>query len=97
MKEKMISEKTLLRKSIIAFAVFIVAGAAVYYGWKQLRTEADDEGVQKKSDIFKRPVFWAPLAAGILFDPDGLCNPGKAVPAARMCREHKKGFNFLLE
>ncbi len=47
MKEKIISEKTLLRKSIIAFAVFIVAIGAGYYGWKQLRTESDDAGVQK--------------------------------------------------
>jgi hypothetical protein len=23
-----------------------------------------------------------------------LCNPGKAVPAQRMCREYRKGFNF---
>ncbi len=28
----------------------------------------DDEGTKKKSDIFKRPAFWLPLASGILFD-----------------------------
>jgi len=28
----------------------------------------DDPGVKKKSDIFKQPAFWIPLAAGILLD-----------------------------
>ncbi|MEO6221350.1 MAG: efflux RND transporter permease subunit, partial [Ginsengibacter sp.] len=32
----------------------------------------DEEGVQKKSGIFKRPAFWVPLAAGILFDLAGV-------------------------
>ncbi len=32
----------------------------------------DDEGVKKKSDVFKRPAFWVPLAAGILFDLAGV-------------------------
>jgi multidrug efflux pump len=32
----------------------------------------DEEGVKKKSDIFKRPAFWVPLAAGILFDLAGV-------------------------
>ena len=28
----------------------------------------DDDVVRKKSDVFKRPAFWVPLAGGILFD-----------------------------
>jgi len=28
------------------------------------------------------------------FNPLGLCNPGKAIPTQKMCREHKKGFDF---
>lgn len=32
----------------------------------------DDESVKRKSDIFKRPAFWLPLAAGILFDLAGI-------------------------
>ena len=32
----------------------------------------DEEGIQKKSDVFKSPAFWVPLAAGILFDLAGV-------------------------
>ncbi len=28
----------------------------------------DDEGTKRKSEVFKRPAFWLPLAAGIIFD-----------------------------
>ncbi len=47
--------------------------------------------------IFDEASLAAMIGVKDVFNPDGLCNPGKAVPAARMCREHKKGFNFLLE
>ena len=47
--------------------------------------------------IFDEASLATMLGVKQVFNPDGLCNPGKAVPAARMCREHKKGFNFLLE
>ena len=29
-----------------------------------------------------------------VFNPLGLCNPGKAVPSPRMCREYRPGFTF---
>ena len=29
-----------------------------------------------------------------VFNPQGLCNPGKAVPSPRMCREYRPGFTF---
>ena len=32
----------------------------------------DTEGARRKSEIFKRPAFWLPLAAGILFDLGGV-------------------------
>jgi FAD/FMN-containing dehydrogenase len=47
--------------------------------------------------IFDQASMDVMLQVKEVFNPDGLCNPGKAVPAVRMCREHKKGFNFLLE
>jgi hypothetical protein len=25
-----------------------------------------------------------------VFNPTGLCNPGKAIPAEKMCREHRQ-------
>jgi glycolate oxidase subunit GlcD len=44
--------------------------------------------------IFDQASLDAMLAVKSVFNPTGLCNPGKAVPAQRMCREHKKGFDF---
>jgi multidrug efflux pump subunit AcrB len=32
----------------------------------------DTEGAKRKSEIFKRPAFWIPLGAGILFDLGGV-------------------------
>lgn len=46
--------------------------------------------------IFDQASLNAMLAVKEVFNPMGLCNPGKAVPAQRMCREHRKGFNFEL-
>lgn len=47
MREKIISEKKLLLKTIIAFAVFIIAFAICFYLWKKLRHEEKTAGVQK--------------------------------------------------
>jgi glycolate oxidase subunit GlcD len=44
--------------------------------------------------IFDQASLDTMLAVKSVFNPDGLCNPGKAVPAQRMCREYKKGFDF---
>jgi len=44
--------------------------------------------------IFDQASLDAMLAVKDVFNPLGLCNPGKAVPAQKMCREHKKGFDF---
>ena len=44
--------------------------------------------------IFDQASLDAMLAVKDVFNPSGLCNPGKAVPAQKMCREHKKGFDF---
>ena len=46
--------------------------------------------------IFDQASLDAMLAVKDVFNPLGLCNPGKAVPAQRMCREYRKGFNFEL-
>ncbi|MBL8170645.1 MAG: FAD-binding protein [Acidobacteria bacterium] len=44
--------------------------------------------------IFDQNSLETMLAVKDVFNPLGLCNPGKAVPAQKMCREHKKGFDF---
>jgi glycolate oxidase len=44
--------------------------------------------------IFDQASLDAMLAVKDVFNPLGLCNPGKAVPAQRMCREYRKGFDF---
>ncbi|HMX27805.1 MAG TPA: FAD-linked oxidase C-terminal domain-containing protein, partial [Blastocatellia bacterium] len=46
--------------------------------------------------IFDQASLDAMIAVKGVFNPLGLCNPGKAVPAQKMCREHKKGFEHLL-
>jgi glycolate oxidase subunit GlcD len=46
--------------------------------------------------IFDQASLDAMLAVKDVFNPLGLCNPGKAVPAQKMCREHKKGFEHLI-
>jgi len=47
MKEKIISEKTLLLKTFFAFVFFIGAFAIGVYAWKKLRNEEKVGGVQK--------------------------------------------------
>ena len=44
--------------------------------------------------IFDQASLDTMLAVKEIFNPFGLCNPGKAVPAQKMCREYKKGFAF---
>ena len=44
--------------------------------------------------IFDEGSLDTMLAVKDVFNPLGLCNPGKAVPAQRMCREYRKGFEF---
>ncbi len=44
--------------------------------------------------IFDQASLNAMLAVKEVFNPLGLCNPGKAVPTQRMCKEYKKGFVF---
>ena len=44
--------------------------------------------------IFDQASLDAMLAVREVFNPTGLCNPGKAVPAAKMCREYRPGFSF---
>jgi len=44
--------------------------------------------------IFDQASLDAMLAVREVFNPIGLCNPGKAIPAQKMCREHKQGFKF---
>jgi glycolate oxidase subunit GlcD len=44
--------------------------------------------------IFDQASLDAMLAVKEVFNPTGLCNPGKAVPAQKMCREYRKGFAF---
>lgn len=46
--------------------------------------------------IFDQASLDAMLAVKEIFNPLGLCNPGKAVPAQRMCREYRKGFDFAI-
>ena len=44
--------------------------------------------------IFDQASLDAMLAVKEVFNPLGLCNPGKAVPSGRMCKEYRKGFEF---
>jgi glycolate oxidase subunit GlcD len=44
--------------------------------------------------IFNQASLDAMLAVKDVFNPLGLCNPGKAVPAPKMCKEYRKGFEF---
>jgi glycolate oxidase subunit GlcD len=44
--------------------------------------------------IFDQTSLDTMLAVKEVFNPLGLCNPGKAVPAQRMCKEYRKGFDF---
>jgi glycolate oxidase subunit GlcD len=44
--------------------------------------------------IFNQASLDAMLAVKEVFNPLGLCNPGKAVPTQKMCKEYKKGFDF---
>jgi len=41
--------------------------------------------------IFDQASLDAMLAVREVFNPRGLCNPGKAIPAQKMCREYRKG------
>jgi glycolate oxidase subunit GlcD len=47
--------------------------------------------------IFDRASLDAMLAVKDVFNPLGLCNPGKAVPAQRMCREYRKGMEAVIQ
>ena len=47
--------------------------------------------------IFDQASLDAMLAVKDTFNPLGLCNPGKAVPAQRMCREYRKGMEAATE
>ena len=40
--------------------------------------------------IFDQASLDAMLAVKEVFNPTGLCNPGKAIPAQKMCREYRK-------
>ena len=42
------------------------------------------------SMIFDQASLDAMLVVKEVFNPTGLCNPGKAIPAQKMCREHRK-------
>ncbi|MCI0336449.1 MAG: FAD-binding protein [Acidobacteria bacterium] len=44
--------------------------------------------------IFDQASLDAMLAVKDVFNPLGLCNPGKAVPAQRMCKEYRKGYDI---
>ncbi|MBK9706081.1 MAG: FAD-binding protein [Acidobacteria bacterium] len=46
--------------------------------------------------IFDQASLDKMLAVKDVFNPLGLCNPGKAVPAQRMCKEYRKGFDYQL-
>jgi len=43
--------------------------------------------------IFDQASLNAMLAVKDVFNPLGLCNPGKAIPAQRMCKEYRKDFD----
>jgi glycolate oxidase subunit GlcD len=43
--------------------------------------------------IFDQASLDAMLAVREVFNPTGLCNPGKAIPAQKMCREYRKVTN----
>lgn len=46
--------------------------------------------------IFDEASLEAMLAVREVFNPRGLCNPGKAIPAQRMCREYRRDFGDLV-
>jgi glycolate oxidase subunit GlcD len=45
--------------------------------------------------IFDEHSLATMLEVKDVFNPLGLCNPGKAVPSPRMCREYRPGFSFV--
>lgn len=45
--------------------------------------------------IFDQDSLDVMLSVKDVFNPLGLCNPGKAVPSRRMCKEYRKGFEFI--
>jgi glycolate oxidase subunit GlcD len=47
--------------------------------------------------IFDQASLDAMLAVRDVFNPAGLCNPGKAIPTQKMCREHRKGHNIVFD
>jgi len=53
--------------------------------------------IEYMSMIFDQPSLDAMLAIRAIFNPAGLCNPGKAIPTTRMCREYRKDMTGLLE
>jgi glycolate oxidase len=44
--------------------------------------------------IFDADSLETMLGVKQIFNPLGLCNPGKAIPSQRMCREYRKNFAF---
>lgn len=44
--------------------------------------------------IFDQSSLDMMLTVKDVFNPLGLCNPGKAVPSGKMCKEYRKGFEF---
>ena len=50
--------------------------------------------IQYMSMIFDDASLETMLAVKQVFNPLGLCNPGKAVPSHRMCREYRRDFVF---
>ncbi len=47
--------------------------------------------------IFDQASLDVMLAVRDVFNPSGLCNPGKAIPAPRMCREYRKDVGDLFD
>lgn len=45
--------------------------------------------------IFDQPSLDSMLTVRDVFNPLGLCNPGKAIPAQKMCREYRKDLTDL--
>ncbi len=47
--------------------------------------------------IFDQASLDVMLALRDVFNPVGLCNPGKAIPTPRMCREYRKDLGNLFD
>lgn len=83
MKEKVLTEKQILTKSLFAFAVFIIGICAAYFIWKGLRSQEKEAGTTKilrKSYLANEAIFSG------LFNEKGLVKTYPVAEAVKAVR-----------